>query len=410
MLRFGSLFASVFLLLAGFGLSASLVSFTLAQRGLTGWVGVVGALYFVGLGLGSLRGPRIVAEVGVLRAYGVLTALGGVGVLGLALGDAPWLWVLARGLQGVALGGLYVCIESWLGAAAAPSERGRVLGIYQVVVYLGLVAGQLLFGPLASDVPRGVVVAGLFLCLAALPVGSTRRPAPDLEAGEAMGLLDLWQRAHVGLIAVAASGVTTGAVYAVAPAAGVVAGLDEQAVAWFMAAFIGGGLLLQIPLGRASDRYDRRVVLAATGAATALGGVLAMLVGGRPGPLVLTAAFEGGWVFAIYAIALAYTFDRVPAARALAANSTLLLVFCGASVLGSSSASLALDRFGLVGYHGVFVVAGGLLALAAARAALRFDPVPDDLQHDVVFVPRTSPVVGELLPPEVTEGDPAEAS
>jgi hypothetical protein len=107
-------------------------------------------------------------------------------------------------------------------------------------------------------------------------------------------------------------------------------------------------------------------------------------------------------VFAIYAIALAYTFDRVPAAAAMSANTTLLLVFCGASMVGSSVSS-ALLGLGVVAYFGVFVAAGGVLAAVAGRAAARFEPVPDDEQHAVWLVPRTSPVVGELLPLSVTE-------
>ncbi len=403
MARFASLFLGVFLLLAGFGLSASLVSLTLAQRDLTSWVGWVGAAYFVGLGLGSLRGAAIVARVGVLRAYGVLSAVGCLGILMLVVVDDPLAWLLARGLQGVALGGLYVCIESWLGASVEASSRGWVLGVYQVVVYLGLGVGQLLMGALAFDLGTALVVAAMCLCLAALPVGSTRQVPPDLDDTVALGLRELWGLASVGLVGAAVSGVTTGAVYAVAPAAGVVAGLDDGQVAWFMASFIGGGLVLQMPLGKASDVLDRRLVLAATGALTAVGALLSMAMVGRPGALIAVAAFQGGWVFAIYAIALAYTFDRVPPSRALPANATLLLVFCGGSVLGSSSSSALLAMVGPVGFFSVFVVAGTVLAAVALRAASRFDPVPDALQHDAVMMPRTSPVAGELLPVEVTE-------
>ena len=289
MARFASLFLGVFLLLAGFGLSASLVSLTLAQRDLTSWVGWVGAAYFVGLGLGSLRGAAIVARVGVLRAYGVLSAVGCLGILMLVVVDDPLAWLLARGLQGVALGGLYVCIESWLGASVEASSRGWVLGVYQVVVYLGLGVGQLLMGALAFDLGTALVVAAMCLCLAALPVGSTRQVPPDLDDTVALGLRELWGLASVGLVGAAVSGVTTGAVYAVAPAAGVVAGLDDGQVAWFMASFIGGGLVLQMPLGKASDVLDRRLVLAATGALTAVGALLSMAMVGRPGALIAAA-------------------------------------------------------------------------------------------------------------------------
>lgn len=396
--RHAALFSGVFAILVGYGLTASLLSMTLGERGLGTWVGIVGAAYFLGLGLGSLRAERIIADVGYLRAYGMLTAIACLGTLAIALVEHPAAWAAARFVQGLALGGLYVCIESWLGSTTEASSRGRVLAAYQVVIYAGLILGQFLLGQLGGDVPRAMVVAAICLCLAALPVGSTRQEPPLLVVMPRFRLRELWGWASVGVTGSFVSGITTGAVYTVAPAAGIAAGLADGEVGLFMAAFVGGGLVLQLPLGRLSDLFDRRLVLGALSALAAIGGLLLMASLAKPGALLTVAAFEGGWIFALYTIALAYTYDRVPAVRAVSANATLLAVFCVGSGLGSIGSSLALQFAGPAGFFAALTLPTAALAAMAFRAARLYDPVADADQSDALLMPRTSAAAVELDP------------
>lgn len=396
--RHAALLLGASLLMVGFGLTTSLVSIQLAQRGLTHWVGWVGSAYFFGLGVGSLRGERTIAEIGYVRAYGLLTAVACFSVLLLIVVDHPMGWLVGRMLQGFALGGIFVCLESWLGSSTLPENRGRVLGLYQVVLYLGLALGQLMLGVLASTPSTALVWAAMLLCLASLPVGATKVEAPILVVQPRLRLRELWGTASLGILGAVVSGITTGSIYTVAPAAGVMAGLSEQEVAWLMAAFIGGGLVLQIPLGRASDLYDRRLVLAAIGAAAALGGGMSMLLVGSPTALIMISAFEGGWVFAIYAISLGYTFDRVAPERLVSANAALLATFCAGSAVGAGGSSAALAIFGPVGFFGVLALPPAAMSVAALRAAAIWTAVPVEDRGVVVLVPRTSAALVELDP------------
>ncbi|MFT5457323.1 MAG: MFS family permease [Myxococcota bacterium] len=396
--RHAALFAGVFAILAGYGLTSSLLSITLIERGLGGWVGGVGAAYFLGLGIGSLRAERIIAGVGYLRAYGMLTAVASLGTLSIALVDHPAAWATARFVQGLALGGLFICIESWLGSTTEPSSRGRVLGVYQVVIYAGLILGQGLLGPFAHDVPRAMVVATVCLCLAALPVGVIRQEPPQLIVMPRIRLRELWGWASVGVMGAFVSGITTGAVYTVAPAAGVSAGLDDGDVGLFMSAFVGGGMLLQLPLGRLSDAYDRRIVLGGLAALGAAGGLVSMASLAHPGALLAVAAFEGGCIFALYTIALAYTYDRVPPKRAVAANATLLAVFCVGSGLGSLGSSVALAVAGPAGFFAALSIPTAVLAMMSFRAARLSEPVPDAERFAALLMPRTSAAAVELDP------------
>ena len=81
----------------------------------------------------------------------------------------------------------------------------------------------------------------------------------------------------LGFIGVTAVGFMNGAFYSLAPIYANEIGLDQMGISWFMGAVIVGGLLLQWPVGRLSDRFDRRKVLIGIASATAVGGLLFIL-------------------------------------------------------------------------------------------------------------------------------------
>ena len=66
-----------------------------------------------------------------------------------------------------------------------------------------------------------------------------------------------------------------------------------------------GGFAFQVPVGRLSDRFDRRIVLAALGLGFA-GAALALVVLPRSLPIVLTtAALLGGFMSTLYPVCVA---------------------------------------------------------------------------------------------------------
>ena len=61
------------------------------------------------------------------------------------------------------------------------------------------------------------------------------------------------------------SGLIGGAFYALVPAWMQTEGIERETIALFMLVAVLGGLAFQIPVGRLSDRFDRRIVLAVLG-------------------------------------------------------------------------------------------------------------------------------------------------
>lgn len=86
-----------------------------------------------GLGGGLYRGcyfsPRLVARVGHIRSFSVLSSAAAIALLlSLILLDPVW-WIVLRAIAGFCFAGAAMIVESWLSDRASPSSRGRVFGV-----------------------------------------------------------------------------------------------------------------------------------------------------------------------------------------------------------------------------------------------------------------------------------------
>src|SRR5262249_19540106 len=108
--------------------------------------------------------------------------------------------------------------------------------------------------------------------------------------------------------------------------------------ALFMTVFIAGGALIQWPLGRFSDRTDRRWVIAMISIAAAASGLLLALVGGLlpPGSSVfhILVFVQGAAMLPLYSLSVAHTHDRLPREEFIGASAGLLLINGLAAVIG----------------------------------------------------------------------------
>jgi MFS family permease len=127
-----------------------------------------------------------------------------------------------------------------------------------------------------------------------------------------------------------------------------------------------GGLAFQVPVGWISDRFDRRIVLAALGFGFA-GAAVALMVLPRSLPMVLTsAALLGGFMSTLYPVCVAVAHDRMPADRVLAVSGRLILVSGLGSVIGPLVGTSLMRRFDIDGVFYFMAAASILLALLAA--------------------------------------------
>ena len=214
-----------------------------------------------------------------------------------------------------------------------------------------------------------------------------------------MALSALYQVSPLGIAGCFASGLALGAFWSMAPVFCRTLGLSDGNTVIFMVATILGGLLLLWPLGRLSDRLDRRRVLTLACAVSAAASLAMVFTGG--GSVFALFGFAivfGGFTFPIYSIAVAHTNDFLERDSLVSASSSLLLVYgCGA-ISGPLIAGLMMGWMGAFGLYAL--LAGAMVStvfFALYRMIMR-PPLPVEKQEAVVFVPRTTHVAYELDP------------
>ncbi len=311
--------------------------------------GLVLSGYFAGFTLGAVQCEGIIARIGHIRAY---AAFGGVVVAATAampLWPGPWQWLALRAVIGFGCSGIFITTESWLNAKAQASERGRVFSIYMVGTFLALAVGQLLIAraEIETAAPFSIIVA--LFALALVMVSTTRAEAPRTAEAARLPYGHLSRAAPLAVAGCAVSGLVSSAFYALVPAWMQDEGIERSTIALFMLVAVLGGLAFQVPIGRLSDRFDRRVVLAALGAGFAVAAVALVLLP-HSLPIVLTAAaLLGGFMSTLYPVCVAFAHDHMPADRVVAVSGRLILVSGIGSVIGPIVGASLMARFDIDG-------------------------------------------------------------
>ena len=357
--------------------------------------GLVLASYFAGFTVGAYFGKNIIERFGHIRVYAAFAGIVVAATSVMTLTEAPPSWIILRAIIGFGCAGLFVTTESWLNAKAGAGERGRVFSIYMVGCFTALALGQLLIGwvSLEGAAPFNLVI--VLFAIALVLVTTTRAEAPQIVPVEYLPFGVLSREAPVAVAGALLSGFITGAFYALVPAWMQDENIDPQTIGFFMLSAVLGGLAFQIPVGRISDRFDRRIVIAVLSGcliATAIG-ILKL-----PQTLVVilpAAALFGGLMSTIYPVSVAHAHDRMPADRVVAVSGRLILASGFGSVLGPLIGANLVAWYSI---DGVFYMMAGaallLVAIAAARILIVAPPERQERTFDIL-APQAAPLAHE---------------
>ncbi len=403
-----SLLIGVALLLAGSGLLSTLVA---VRAGLEGWddqvVGLIMSAYFAGFFLGTFAAPNLIRRIGHIRSFSFYAGLCATVVLLHPIIVDPWSWALLRLLSGVALVGLYTVIESWLNAAAPAEPRSRIFAAYMAINLFSLAAGQWLLGLFSPLLFVPFSLVAILICMAALPVTASRMVQPETPASVHLKLAQLYRLAPAASAGALLGGLALGAFWGMAPVYATRIGMDLAGVSALVSMTILGGALLQLPIGRLSDRGDRRTALAVICTLGAILAVAIMLSVGASAWVLLGLFFAfGGLLFAIYPICVAHLLDYLPSEHVLAGCSSLLLLNGIGSAIGPAIAGGLMSGIGPQALPIFFAVTLLLLALVTGgRRVFRQRDLDDPAQFHAML--RTTPSALELLP-ETDASTPAD--
>ena len=369
-----ALLSSVLVLIAGNGLINTLVPLRGKLEGFPDLaLGLLGSAYFAGMLAGTLAAPGLIARAGYIRAFAAFVAGSVVLTLVYPLAVHPAVWVGLRYGLGFLFSGFYAVIEAWLSDKSNNANRGRIYATYQIVTYGATAAGQ---EALAVIDPHSAtlfsITAGLF-ALAMLPMAFTQAEPPPKPRTVSLRLPWLTRTAPVAAVASFGIGCANGSFWALAPVYGLSLGFDSGRVAGFITAVIMGTALALYPVGRFSDRADRRLVLIGFSAVGALAEVALALGSSLPYGLVCALGFAvGATTMVLYTLAVSHANDRAGPAHAVTVSSGILFLYCVGAILAPVVASALMARYGAAAlFVQNAVTHAGLAGFALWRVAVR---------------------------------------
>jgi MFS family permease len=398
----GSLVLGISLIQLANGYIGTLIGIRLATAHVEPVIaGIVTAAYFVGYATGALFCNRLIGRAGHIRAFAAFAALVAAAFLGHALYFDPILWTALRALVGFGCAGLFVATESWLNAKATPGTRGTVFAIYMVATYATFAGGQFMLGLASPTEFTLFALAAMLFCAALVSVASTRAEQPVLVPSSRLKVGELSAAAPVAVAGCLAAGLISSAFYALVPMYAQSSGRSVLEISAYMALAITGGLLMQVPVGRLSDAFDRRLVAGVV--AFAFAGLALAIAPARATPWFPAVwLLLGGFMSVIYPVCVAHANDRMPAERAVSVSGRLILVSGIGSALGPLLGASAMSAFGIRGlFHYMAAVAAlfGLFALARAlgvrapqfKRRRPFLLLPAIFAHDLAHASRERP-------------------
>lgn len=368
-----------------------------------GWsglaVGSVYAAFSVGFLGGAYLAPAFIERVGHWRAFAVCAAGAACATLALALGADLTGWLVLRLIFGACLAGLFAVTESWIADATPVRHHAAVLGVYQIVGRLGLIAGPFVIASPQLSSGGAIILAGMALIVGLIPIAMTDRGQPKRPTLQTVSPARLFEIAPTSVCAVFVAGLVNSALLAFLPlwAGGLSERFATQAAACVVGAAYLGALLGQWPAGLISDRMDRRLVIAAL---AALAGLVALVLAVIPTlglwAGALLAALWGAASLSWYAVAVAHAVDRSRVEELPALASGLLMIWVGGAIMGPILGGMAYS--GPLQARGVFLLAATacavLIAILVVRRRQR-GPVDRSEQHPFVYLDTSSALLAE---------------
>jgi MFS family permease len=401
LLPVASLLSGVALLLVGHGL----LTLALPLRGeAEGFdpvaIGALGAAYYAGFVAGCLHGPLLVRRAGHIRAFAAVVCGVSAAAAAYPLAVSEPAWIVLRFLFGYGLAVFYLIVESWLNDRASNTTRGTIMSAYIMVNHVALTGGQLLLLTGSVEDFHLFVLGSVLISVSAIPVALTRQaqPAPVTEVRFRPGRL--WRASPVGLMGSLMIGVANGAFWSLAPVSATDFGLSHEQAAIFMSVAVMSGALVQMPIGRLSDRLDRRHVLAALLAAAMATGLAVFLVAPSGIALTLFGAAFGASALPGYSLAAAHAYDHADPSDYVGTASSLLLVNGLGSVVGPIAAAFLLRASPGGGLY-LFTAAthAALLGFVLWRVTRRAAP-PEQARESFDLAATAPASVGAVIAPE----------
>lgn len=392
------LLLGMLLLMAGNGLQGTLLGIRGSIEGFSPTtMSYVMSGYFLGFLGGSYMAPGMIRRVGHVRVFAALASLISAAFILYAAITNPIVWTLMRIIVGFCFAGVYVVAESWLNDAATNETRGQALSAYIIVQMIGIVAAQVLVNFADVSGYTLFVVMSVLVSISFLPILLSISPAPVFNASKPMSLRDLYKVSPMGCVGIFLLGGIFAALFGMPAVYGTEKGLSVSEISIFVGLIYLGGMLWQYPIGRLSDRMDRRLLIILTtgfGAAVLAGG---MSFTDSKWVLYFLAFIVGGVANPLYSLLIAYTNDYLEHEDMASASGGLIFINGIGAIGGPVLIGWLMTNYGADSFFIFLAVLLGLIAVYGIyRSTQREGTAVEDTSAYATVLPQASPIAVEV--------------
>ena len=328
----GLMFPLLALIMEARGISADVIGYNAAMQPL----GITLSLFFI---------PTAVRWFGTKRT--VIGAAFMTALVIIAYPFAPifWAWFGIRILHGFFVSTLFAISEAWIVKFAEGPWRSRILALYTSVLALSFGGGPYLISFTGIEGALPFIVGAVVLASASIPILFVKDEAVDEEDESALSVFGFITKAPILILSVAAFAIIDAAFLSFLPVFGVKKGMPQETAALALTFFIVGNTALQFPIGWLADHVNKRWVIAACAAVTA---VCTALLPATFGTTVFWALLlVGGAASAgMYTVALGELGDRFTGHELTTGTACFSTTWGVGALIGALGTGLAFNSFG----------------------------------------------------------------
>ena len=351
------------------GVALPLVPLALERQGhdkLT--IGVVAAAWAIGMLATASHIPRLAARFGAVPFIIAAVVAGSALTVAYTLTESVIAWFVLTLLHGAVGGVPWVVSEIWMNVVVEETRRGRVMGVYAMLVALGLAMGPLVLQVVGVYGPAPFLTCAALALLVALPLLPYWKTAPLIEHASDSGYRTVVVAAPLAMLAGFACGLGEQVAFSFLPVYAVGAGVSAQTGALWLSAFVIGNVILQWPIGWMADHFDRRAVLAGCTLAAAILVFVLPGVSAQSAMIIGVIMLWGGLSFAIYPVGLALLGQHFVGGDIARANTAFSMLYILGGLIGRPLAGAAMDAVGDPGLGWTLALSYSIAGIAALLA------------------------------------------
>ena len=362
-------------------------------------IGYVFSGYFIGYLFSSIQCPKLIKNVGHIRVFAAFASLGSIAILLHWIVINPIAWLIFRMITGFSFAAIYIVCESWLNDRADNKSRGQLIGFYMIVLYFSTSAGGMLVNLRATTDAHLFILTSLLISLALVPILLTKKPAPDFSTPRFLSLKELYLKSPMAFVGSFSIGMVYSALFGLMGVFGAKIGLSifQISILVFVNMFVGA--IFQYPVGKISDKYDRRTILLSLNLIAIASLIFIYLLGSLSFNLLLVfIGIHSAVSLPYYAVVISHMNDFLEKDEIVSGSSTLTLVNALGMVMGPMLASGFMAYFGAYGYFLYMIVIYCLVApynffrIRVGRTSNIYEENTPSM-----IVPRTASPVGMQL-------------